>query len=306
MANEWTTTTTANDVVFNAAISEEILSAARSAVVVADKVMFWQLPSPGPNAITVPKHQVIVVESVSEGTEQEANSHSTDGVTITCSSVGAMLEFSDQVMENGVPGFKAAVLGEAGRDLADKVDLDILALATGLSTNVAGTSATAFTLNDFITAQYLLSAAKAPLSTNQERMLGRVPSGMAGIIAVMHSVQHLHLSRDLTQSQAAWLSDPAAAQVVYTDGSLPAGFKGSLLGVPVFVSSNCPLSDANANRNGIMFSPAAFGMAAKYLARIEQDRNIKARSDRASMTSVYGVAEINDAFAVRLRSSATA
>jgi hypothetical protein len=302
----YTTTTTADDVIFNTAVSAEILNEARAALVAADKVLRYDLPVPGPNAITVPRFQSITVEALSQGVAQEAAAVSTDGVTITASKVGSLIDVTDETSDSGVPTFSARLLERAGVALADKLDADVLALATGFSGNVVGTSGVSLTLADFIRAAYLLDAANAPKNVVQEGALGRTPSALQGFMAFLHPVQHLHLSNTLSQSSASWLSDPSAAQVVYQDGSAPAGFKGSLLGVPVFLSTNCPLSDANANRNGMMISAAAIGLAVRYLARVEQDRDIKVRSNQMALTSSYGLAELVDTYGVRIRSSATA
>jgi hypothetical protein len=295
MADVPTTTTTANDVQYSAAVSEQILRYARASAVFWDKILRFPFPVQGPRSMVVPRHQDFTIASLSEGTAQDASAVSTDGATLSLSRKGGTMLLSDESVEGAVPTFKPGAIENAGLAMAKTIDADGLALATGLS------------IDDFRRGIYLLEVANAPDNVALEPMLGMATRLIQSYLAVLHPVQILHLGNTLTTSSAGWLAaDPKAAGIAMKDGALPPGYVGTLLGVPVFRSTECPLSDTNANRNGMIFSPAAFGFGAKYIGRVETDRDIKARADIGTVTSDFGYVELVDGYASRVRSSATA
>lgn len=297
-------TTTLNDVQLNAAIEARVMQAARARAVFTDKILAVTAPDPGPISVTMPRWQAITIAATTEATDQTGVAASTDGVTITMASRGAVVPVSDEAISGGVAGLSQQLIENMSRSVINDIETQGLALATGLSTNVVGTSAAPLTVDDFLSALSKLEAANAPVDIASEPVLGMAQTRLDGYICVLHPTQVKNLRAVLAGSSAAVWSDSMKNGLAAGE-QLPSGFVGRLFGVYVYQSSLCPLSDGDANANGIFFSPAFAGFAAKFIGRVEVERRAIGRASDYVITSHFGFAELVDAYGVRVRSSAT-
>jgi hypothetical protein len=299
MATEYTTSTSVDDVMLNAAIETKILTRSIEASVLADKILNYDHTAPGlPISRTVPRWGAISVESVSESAEQESNQVTTDGVTITAAQYQTFARVSRLSSRGAVETFLEQLSVECGRAHAENFDTVGMSLATSLSTNVAGTSGVALTKDDVHNALFLLHAAKAPQNVEHESLIGLAPSGLNGYIMVATPAQVAHLRQSIGDSAAASGIRPD----MYSYGDrVSAGYQFTWMNIPVFMTPNYATSDT-VDGNGMLFSPAAFG--ALFVDRpIVQTSEIAGEAGiRHAVLSLFGIAELVDAWAVRLRS----
>lgn len=184
------------------------------------------------------------------------------------------------------------------------IDL-LVALATGFTTNVVGSSGIDLVIEDFTDGITLLEVAK---------VAGRLCS-------ILHPTQIGDMRTDsLSLAGAVQYRQDAQGLVRYAGSN----YKGELFGVDVFSSAQCDTSDAGANVNGMIFGPGAVlwgdgafvpepgdnniidlampGAPAK--ARLERVRSGRAGLTAWVMRALMGVIEGIDAAGCRVRSDA--
>ena len=126
--------------------------------------------------------------------------------------------------------------------LMECLELNLTDLLTSLFANIAGnvgTSGSDMTVDDFFDAIYYLN-----LQNNG---------------AMLSSVLHAQQINDLIESvrgETGPLQFRQDAQGLLAPTGV--GFKGQLIGVPIYQSDSVPLANANADRRGCMFAPGAF------------------------------------------------
>lgn len=299
MADAFTNTTTLNDLQVNALIEEYVATAARDSVIAANRFTVKNLdPDSGAMSHTFTSFQEFVASALTEETGQDSVAATTDGVTITATGVGVTVKITKQARIGGIRTLSEQVLREMGAAIAKKMDVDTLALAAGLSGGV-GTTGTDLSLVTIIAAKQALGAGK-PLYG----YFGDVPQGgpvvgaLAGPMLFIDHVGKGDLDRDMVTSGASFLSDPAAAQVLQSDGTAPNGFVGSLFGVPVFVSDN--VHTASTDRIGALATPSAIGVVVKQLADLQTDYDVQKRLNLLASDAFYGVGEYLDRCGVKL------
>lgn len=295
---------TAASALFNPALEARIRAAARAASVMSDKVITKFLPDPGPARHSFNVFTALTAAALTESADQDSSAVTTTATTLSADLVGLVVKINDQVALSAQPEFEPGAIMEMGRAVADKYDTDLLNLASGLSTNSVSNTGADLTLASFIQAKYKLTAQNAPEGNPSDpSSWGAPPSGVTGKVCVLDPWQVYDLQTAISVSSASWLMDASASRVLYENGQMSPGFAGTLLGVPVFQSTNVYTNAGDYT--GMMFVPSAFGAVVKYLGRVERDRNVEVRTNIIAITSAYGVGELTDAFGCQLISATT-
>ena len=287
MADAVSTVTTANDVLVNAAISEEIVQEARDALVKGDKVALYRLPETGPRAITVPKWQALsMVDYSTEGSNNDSAAATTDGVTITAALGTIDVEIPDLLKGSAYGAFGPQTIAHMGRAAAQWFERKLCALNVGFSV-VKGTTAVALTLADIRAGMAALDAANPMFSAPGTSFTGRYFD--------FHPTQIAQLREDAATSASAAFSQPSQTEIL--NGNIPMnGFVGLLYGIPCY-QTTANITDGT-DHHGSLMVPGALGAAVKYLARYEFLRDGASREDRHMLTSFAGFAEIVDSWGV--------
>lgn len=302
MSDTATDITTANDALSLASTESKILTYARAQIIAADKFYRKNLdPDSGPHSDIFVKFASLAATAIVEDTLHDAAAVSTDGVTITAGLVGLDVAITDLLKQRSMAGLEEQVIAEMGRAVADKFDTDVLALASGFSSEV-GSTGVDMTIANFLAAIATLEAANAQHGNlGEEGSFGPTPEGMQGLMAFLAPVQMSDLRTAMSTTSASFFAaSPEAAQVLYSNGTAPRGFVGALFGVPIFVSGNVA-ADSTTDRLGFMAVPSAIGVLVKYLARYETERDLGKRNTRHALTSFYGAAEIVDGYGCLIR-----
>lgn len=289
MADTASTVTTANDVLVNAAISEEIIQEARDALVMGNKIALFGLPMEGPRAITVPAWQALtMVDYSTEGSNNDSVAATTDGVTITAALGTLDVEIPDLLKGSAYGAFGAQTIAHMGRAAAQYFERKVAALNVGFSA-VYGTTGVALTLANCRSAIAALQAANPMLTAPGTSFVGPYFS--------FHPKQIADLREEAATSAAASFSQPSQSEML--NGAIPLnGFVGNLYGIPVY-QTTANITDGT-DHHGALLVPGAIGAAVKFLAKYEFYRSTATREDRHALTSFFGVAEIKDAWGVEL------
>lgn len=294
MADTGSTVTTANDVVLNAAIVEQIVQEARDALVCADKIALYRLDEFGPKSITVPAWQVLtMVDYSTEAANSDSSAATTDGATITAALGTLDVEISDLLKGSTFGTFSNQTIQHMGRAAAQYFERKVAALYNGFST-VKGTTGVALTLANCRSALATLRAANP--------MLTAPGTSFSGPYWVMHPTQVGNLRDEVATSGSSAFAQPTQTEILNAEGSFRNGLVGMLYGFPLY-ESTAVISDGTDHHGGLLV-PGAIGAAIKYLARYEFYRDTKTREDRHALTSFLGVGEIKDSWGVELISAA--
>lgn len=321
MSDAYSTPTTLNDLALPAAVEAQIMAEARPELVVADKVRIRILPNPGPNSIVFPRWQKEVFASRSAGAAVDAIAFDTDGVTVSIGMKVLDALIDDLIKMNAPMTLTPELISTIARAAKEAIDSDVLALASGFSSTV-GTTVSALTLADIRAARATLTGADAPhVNDSPAVSFGGVtysrPGALMGPMFFLDPIQTQDLQDEIAASGAAANSFREAVDILYmsdagTGGLKPRGLAGTLYGLPVFESTNCPLSDGDTNVNGMLIVPHAIGLVLKEgytgttgLVSYEPSRLARDRADRHAFTGVWGTAELANDYGVRIRSSAT-
>lgn len=291
MADVVSTVTTANDVLVNAAIIEDIIQEARDARVMSDKVAAYRLPMEGPRAITVPKWggtAFTMVDYSTEGSNNDSVAATTDGVTITAALGTLDVEIPDLLKGSAYGAFSQQTIQQMGRGAAQYLERKLTALNVGFAT-VYGTTGVALTLANCRSAITALRAANP--------MLGAEGTSFTGPYWSFHPTQVGQLREEAATSASAAFTQPSQTEIL--NGNIPVnGFAGLLYGIPCY-ETTANITDGT-DHHGALLVPGALGVAIKYLAKYEFDRSGATREDRHMLTSFLGVAEIVDLWGVEL------
>jgi hypothetical protein len=312
MSDNYTTTTSANDTNQNPLIDAAILGAARPAVVVADKVRYRNLPMGGPNSHTFSKFQKLVMADLGEATGVDASEVDTDGVTVSADLKVLDVLLGDLQRYGAIPTFEPGVLAELGKAAAEAIDKAVLALASGFS-NDAGASGAAWSTAKLRAAMLLLDNGDAPDGNDSpppviNGVQAERPEALLGKVFYGAPIHIDNLTTEIGASAAAmFAAGREAADVMYRTseggGLKPAGYAGTLYGIPHFKSTNAKVS--SSDRVGMLIVPSAINVVIKTLAMYEVFRDLKGRAMRHGLTGIWGVAEGVDAYGVACTAKST-
>ena len=270
------TTTTLNDLL--PAITAEAMFVANERSIMRGLVKNYSIPASQGKTITVPRYPVQSAAALTEGDEVSNTAVSTDGVTLTVSTVAIRTMITDLVRASAASNVVADVGRLFGEAIAKKIDQDLLALFSGFSTGVGGAS-TAMSAA-------LVAQAVARLRANA------VPSD--AVACVVHPYVAYDLKKDLTNTFA----NPNAG--IIQNEAMAVGYVGTLFGVPVFESSNIADTGTAGDYVGAVFHRDALGLAMIGDINIETQRRASFVGDDIVASAHYGVGEIYDGYGVKI------
>ena len=229
--------------------------------------------------VQIPKYPAITAAALDEGTAPADTDVSTSSVTVTCSEVGNSVLLTDlAAMGAGNPADElGTVLGNA---IATKIDSDLIALFSGFS-GALGAAGAEITVADLFKAAATLRANK-------------VTGSMA---AVVHPFQAYQLKAGLTNTFA----NPNGGDL--QNEAMRNGYVGSIAGIDVYESANVAV-DGSDDAVAAVFAPEALAIALKSEFNLETQRNATRRGTELVATAVYGVAELDDSYGVKITADA--
>ena len=229
--------------------------------------------------IQVPKYPAVTAADLTEGTAPSDTDVSTSSVSVTCAEVGNSVLLTDlAAMGAGNPADElGTVLGNA---IATKIDSDLIALFSGFS-NALGSAGAEITVADIFKAAATLRANK-------------VTGSMA---AVVHPFQAYQLKAGLTNTFA----NPNGGDL--QNEAMRNGYVGSIAGVDIYESANVSIDGSDDAVAGV-FAPEALAIAIKRDFNLETQRNATRRGTEMVATAIYGVAELDDSFGVKITADA--
>jgi N4-gp56 family major capsid protein len=257
-------------------ILQEAIFTAQEKSIMLPLVTVYDISGQAGKTVQVPIYPTVSASAVAEGSDLANTAINPSEVTITASEQGVMASISDLMRESAgrnVAQDVGRILGEA---VAKKADEDITGLFTGLSTSV-GSAGTELTAD-------LIFKAVAEL---------RVDNAPAPFYGVFHPKAIYNLKKTLANAgSVSALSDIG-------NEALRTGYVGQIAGVQLFESAVIGIDSAD-DSIGAVFSPKAFGVASKKGLTIEEDRNASARLTEYVATATWGVAELVDAYGVKV------
>jgi len=270
------TTTTLNDLL--PAITAEAMFVANERSIMRGLVKNYSIPAGQGKTITVPIYPVQSAAGVTEGDEVSNTAISTNGVTLTVSTVAIRTMITDLIRASAASNVVADVGRLFGEAIAKKMDQDLLALFSGFSTGVGGASTA---LSAAVVAQ-----AVARLRANS------VPGDQ--LACVVNPYVAYDLKKDLTNTFA----NPNAG--IIQNEAMVTGYVGTLFGVPVFESANIADTGTAGDYVGAVFHRDALGLAMIGDITIETQRRASFVGDDIVASAHYGVGELYDGYGVKI------
>jgi N4-gp56 family major capsid protein len=270
------TTTTLNDLL--PAITAEAMFVANERSIMRGLVKNYSIPASNGKTITVPIYPVQSAAALTEGDEVSNTAVSTNGVTLTVSTVAIRTMITDLVRASSASNVVADMGRLFGEAIAKKMDQDLLALFSGFGTGVGGAS-TAMSAA-------LVAQAVARLRANA------VPGD--ALACVLNPYVAYDLKKDLTNTFA----NPNAG--IIQNEAMSQGYVGMLFGVPVFESSNIADTGTAGDYVGAVFHRDALGLAMIGDISIETQRRASFVGDDIVASAHYGVGELYDGYGVKI------
>jgi N4-gp56 family major capsid protein len=270
------TTTTLNDLLPQ--ITAEAMFVANERSIMRGLVKNYSIPAGSGKTITVPRYPVQSAAAVTEGDEVSNTAVSTNGVTLTVSTVAIRTMITDLVRASSASNVVADMGRLFGEAIAKKMDQDLLALFSGFATGVGGAS-TAMSAA-------LVAQAVARLRANS------VPSD------ALACVVHPFVAYDLKANLSNTFANPNAG--VIQNEAMQTGYVGTLFGVPVFESANIADTGTAGDYVGAVFHRDALGLAMVNDISIETQRRASFLGDDIVASAHYAVGELYDLYGVKI------
>jgi hypothetical protein len=278
-----TTTTSANDYVLAAdLLASRILPNFYGSNSAGHLVRYETIAGAPSKAANFPISGALAANGLTEGSDAAYTQYSTDVVTLTVAEAGLVLAISDLLAASDIVGLDHYA-DQASQALANKVTVDILALATGLNGGTAaGSTGVALSELNIIDAVTTLAANNIP--------------------GPFHGILHPQQWNDLAVGVGASLNPlnaPGSQNTYQTSNDLTSpifdGGMREMYGVQWTVSGNVPLANAGADRAGMIVNPRyAIGWLDKWGARTEFERDASGRLTEIVITAAYAVGELRD------------
>ena len=278
MAISGTNSTTLDDLFVNIVAQARFTAEEQSLML--GLVTQYNIAGQAGKTVQIPKYPAITAAALDEGTAPADTDVSTSSVTVTCSEVGNSVLLTDlAAMGAGNPADElGTVLGNA---IATKIDKDLIALFTDFTTEIGGGAGQEISVANLFEAAATLRNQKA----------------QGQLAAVVNPFQAYQLKAGLTNSfVGANLSEVGNA-------AMQSGFVGTVAGINVFESANVAI-DSNGDSVAAVFAPEALAIALKSEFNLETQRNATRRGTELVATAVYGVAELDDDFGVKITADA--
>lgn len=278
-----TLTTDYGDTIYSAIITDMVLDALMANVVTPPLLARYDLRNKPSKAVDIPKADKFTAAAVAEGTELTNTTLTSSKATLTASEVGIQATITDVLDVSDIPAAHGARLRQLGRAMADKLDIDITALSSGITAEVGATTVD-LSLDNLLTAIYTLEAANAP----------------GPYVGVLHPIQISDLRTALKDQSVAVFPSATGIQGGTNElGPAGNGFAGNWFGMDFYFSTNVPTATAGADREGMIFSKGyALGMVEKWAAKVVPMYWPPIRGWVLTASAMYGVGLVEDDAAV--------
>ena len=270
------TTTTLNDLL--PAITAEAMFVANERSIMRGLVKNYSIPASNGKTITVPIYPVQSAAALTEGDEVSNTAVSTDGVTLTVSTVAIRTMITDLVRASSASNVVADMGRLFGEAIAKKMDQDLLALFSSFSVGVGGAS----------------TAMSAALVANAvARLRANAVPGDA-----LACVLNPYVAYDLKSALTNTFANPNAG--IIQNEAMQTGYVGTLFGVPVFESANIANNGTAGDYVGAVFHRDALGLAMIGDISIETQRRASFVGDDIVASAHYGVGELYDGYGCKI------
>lgn len=276
------TSTTLNDLL--PAITAEAMFVANERSIMRGLVKNFSLPAGSGKTITVPIYPVQTAAALTEGNEASNTAVSTNGATLTVSTVAVRTLITDLIRASAASNVVADMGRLFGEAIAKKMDQDLLALFAGFTGLTAGGAAAPLTAA-------VIAEAVAKLRANA------VPGD--ALACVVHPYVAYDLKSSLTNT---WVNPNAG---IIQNEAMASGYVGSLFGVPVFESSNIADTGTAGDYVGAVFHRDALGLAMIGDIMIETQRRASFVGDDIVASAHFGVGELYDGYGVAITSDSS-
>ena len=270
------TTTTLNDLL--PAITAEAMFVANERSIMRGLVKNYSIPASNGKTITVPIYPAQSAAALTEGDEVSNTAVSTNGVTLTVSTVAIRTIITDLVRASSASNVVADMGRLFGEAIAKKMDQDLLALFSGFSVGV-GDASTAFSA--------------ATLANAVARLRANAVPGDA-----LACVVNPYVAYDLKSALTNTFANPNAG--IIQNEAMQTGYVGTLFGVPVFESANIANNGTAGDYVGAVFHRDALGLAMIGDITIETQRRASFVGDDIVASAHYGVGELYDGYGVKI------
>lgn len=271
------TTTTLNDLLPQIVAEAMFVASERS--IMRGLVKTFNLPASQGKTVTVPRYPRQTAASLTEGNPLDNTAVSTDGATLTISTVGIRTLVTDLAVAASASNVVADLGRLFGEAIARKMDTDLTALFSGFAAGEGNYSA-AITPADIFKAVAKLRADAVPMDQ---------------MVCVLHPAVAYDLKAALTTggSTAAFSGGYGVSDLA--NEAMAEGFVGRLAGIPVFETSNMTvIGGAAGDYAGAVFHREALGLAMIGDITIETDRQAAYVGTDVVASAHYGVAELYD------------
>jgi len=272
-----TTSTTLDDLFVN--IIAQARFTAEEQSLMMGLVTQYNIQNQAGKTIQVPKYPAITAADIAEGTDLSSTTVSTSKVEVTIGEVGAQVLLTDMATY-GADSPATAMGTLLGNAIATKMDKDLLALFAGFS-GALGAAGAELTVADLFKAAATLRANK-------------VTGSMA---AVVHPFQAYQLKANLTNTFA----NPNSGDL--QNEAMRNGYVGTIAGIDIYESANISV-DSAGDAVAAVFAPEALMIAIKRDFNLAPQRDESLRAWELNATAVYGVAELDDSFGVKITADA--
>ncbi|MBI1913048.1 MAG: hypothetical protein HYS21_13760 [Deltaproteobacteria bacterium] len=275
MANEVSTAAAAaGELVAAEIVSRLVIDAAYAEAVMPPLVRVADISGDSTLSVEFPKWPLLSASDLTEAIDMSNTAVNTTSTLVTADEAGIMITVTDMLLNGAGLGGLEPFATELGKALANKIDSDVLASAADF-TNSVGTSGVNMTEANFLSAIYALE-------------LG---NSKGPFVAVLHPYQVSNLRTAIAASTGAVWGGPSAP-------AAEVGSLGSLYGVDIVQSTNCPSVNVNADRQGVMMplgNQSGLAYVLKTGAKTEFQRDASLRATEIVVTAVYGQGCVNTA-----------
>ncbi len=288
-------TTYANNITLAAAIDAKILDPFLGAAIMPRLVAPFALgANPNSRTLDLPKSGTATAAVVAEGVAATANAIVDSKVTLTMQKAVAMTEPTGEALKyaSGANFERHARLQAAA--LAQKFDLDCLALASGFSQST--TTVASLTVDKVMEAAYLVRAGNMPTDE---------------VVGVLSHKQAYQLGSAIIAATGSFYSNPDFTFEGLSGNEPTPGYRGKLFGIDIFASKNVAIDVAPTPDDflGLVFAPryaiAALydeGVTPTFQTSISEEATFEKTTQLIKTIMWYQVGEYNDAAGVIVRS----
>jgi len=271
------TTTTLNDLL--PSIVAEAMFVASERSIMRGLVKNYSLAPGQGKTVTVPIYPQQSAAAVTEGDEVSNTAVSTNGATLTVSTVGIRTLVTDLAIAQSASNVVADLGRLFGEAVARKIDQDLTALFAGFS---AGKG------------DYTAAITAADIFESVAKLRGQgVPQD--GIVCVLHPEIAFDLKKALTTGgNVAFTAGGGTSDVA--NEAMRMGYVGQLAGIPVYETANIAYDTNAGDFPGAVFHRDALGLAMVGDINIESQRRASYLGNDVVASCHYGVGELYDGY----------